>query len=465
MDFLNHALDSFLWPDSFESSDSDSAIDIDIEIPAGARRILQKNGVDQISQHGEPSEMILYSNTFDSIEEVDDLSTELDSSDSSYNDGAVGSWQSAPTSDYHGKTKDTRETKNIDLFHEDTHVMWIPHGKFWTFAGIALAWTAFVCAYQARNTPRFVTVESPIYVDATFEEAYDVGMIKLQLCLNMTSTGMAECSIHDLDTSTVSDRMFQIARSMAFLAIILGGFLATLITSAMFWSTINLVPIGVGFLAAYFFQSLTFLLFESELCSVHKCHVARGSIYSIIGCLCWILAAVASARMDAFKYRRTRANQIAKKKSHNGSLKPSILNRGASDITQQTDISTVLPLPRSPDRRIYQKRVITPDKGQFVSERSTSKHNSRSNENGHFLCLQGTKIRKPRIAGSPLRSDRKSAEVRENPTRQYSEKVRHIGVVDDLEDPRSSTSWKQLKEHDDRPNSKRQRIDPRTFEM
>ncbi len=244
MELLNHALDSFLWRDSFESSDSASAVDI--ENHGRARRF------DRSSQPAEPTAMILYSNTFDSIEGVDDLSTELDSSDSSYDDGAVGPRQSAPTSGVHGKSKENRETKNIELCNEDTHFMWTAHGKVWTFAGIALAWTAFACAYQARNTTRFVTVESPIYVDANFEEAFEVGMIKFQLCFNMTSTGRTECSIHDLDGNTVSDKMFQIARSMASLAMLLGGFLATWITSAMFWSSINLVPIGVGFLATYF---------------------------------------------------------------------------------------------------------------------------------------------------------------------------------------------------------------------
>ena len=463
MEFLNHALDSFLWRDSFESSDSDSAVDI--ENRGRARRF------DQSRQPAEPTTMILYSNTFDSIEGVDDLSTELDSSDSSYDDGVVGvvPRQSTPTSMSHGKSKETRKTKSIELLDEETHFMWTAHGKFWTFAGIALAWTAFACAYQARNTTSFVTVESPIYVDANFEEAFEVGMIKFRLCLNMTSTGRTECSIHDLDGSTVSDKMFQVARSMASLAMLLGGFLATWITSAMFWSTINLVPIGAGFLATYFCQSLTFLLFESELCSVHKCHIARGSTYSIIGCLCWILAAVSSARMDAVKYKRTRVDQIASKKTHKtGALKTSILNRGVSDITQQTDRSSMLSSHRSPGRRIYQKRVTTPDNGQLASERSTPKQNSISSGIVESLRSEKTIIGQPSVAASPVRSVGRSAEGREKRTRQYAENESHIGVDKDLGESRSPSVGKQQEVHDDTQScsySQRQGIRPRTFEV
>ncbi len=270
--------------------------------------------------------------------------TDSESSDSSSDDenrrmhrlGDVSSKRRSklPPSENLTQKKHTEKSEN-NVVENVEHFLLFAHGKLWTVVGIFFAWTGLVCAHQAKETTRFVTVASPIYVDATFNEVYDVGLINFKLCFNQTRTLMAGCAVHELEVSDINDKMFQLSRSMAFIATLLGGFLAACITVSIFWHSINLRPVGMGFLLAYFFQSFTFLFFDSQLCALHDCHVSDGAIYSVVASFCWIFACLASARMDAFKHRQNKEivdNIVSRKK-------PSRFDRGISDITQGTEAS------------------------------------------------------------------------------------------------------------------------------
>lgn len=192
----------------------------------------------------------------------------------------------------------------------DEHIQLFAHGKFWTCLGVITAWFGMIFGVLARWDPAFVTVDSPIYIDASFLEVHEVGMINFMLCYNVTYTGMSGCASHRLEAAETNDTMFQVARSMAFLAIFLGSFLAVFMAASTFWKSINMRPIGVGLLITYFLQSFTFLLFDSNLCSDHKCNAASGTAYSIVASLCWITACIAALRMNAVKTRRRKAREL-----------------------------------------------------------------------------------------------------------------------------------------------------------
>lgn len=298
-----------------------------------------------------------------------DFSTESESNSSSHE-----------TNDEPNRFKTSGHDETLEMEHkivghspqerEDRkHFMWFTHGKLWTMLAIVFAWTGLLCSFQARDTTSFASLEYPIFIDTSYEEVYDVGMVNVQLCLNKTHTGIDDCAVHALGVDSVSDKMFQLARSMAFLAILLGGFLAASITLAVFWSSINLRPVGIGFLITYFLQSLTFLFYDSDLCASHSCHMSKGTAYSIAGSFCWIFAAVASARMDNVRYQQEKARSLFEEKGNIGILtKPSNLNREQSDITQQT-ASSHHTCSTEQDQEEHQPRRNYP-----TSRISTSKH-------------------------------------------------------------------------------------------
>ena len=200
---------------------------------------------------------------------------------------------------------------------QESHCQCFAHGHIWTMVGIIFSWLGFALAFLARRSNSFVTLENPMYVDPVFDPIDQVGMVNLQLCFNETyveDPALTGCTIHRLDSTDINDAMFQVSRILVSLVILLGGFMSAFLTSTMFWSSINLRPIGIGYLISYFLQSFTFLFFDTNLCAQYKCHISTGCYYSIIASICWILACVASSRMDVHKLdQKERKEQILRR--------------------------------------------------------------------------------------------------------------------------------------------------------
>ena len=245
------------------------------------------------------------------------------------------------------------------------HFEWCAHGLIWTCLAITFGWAGFGMSIVARQSTDFVALKSPMYLDPRYEKIPTVGMIQLELCFNETHLDILEelkddddekfvlldmkelkpqsrlfdepvtnnnghtypshggargthfavldeiddtpanCIIHRLTSDDVNDDvMYKVSQSVAFLAIVFGGFVTIFLTSSVFWKTINLRPIGMGYLVAYFLQSFTFLIFDSSLCKDNEgCTMSQGGIYSAIASVCWIISCAASARMDNRKFR------------------------------------------------------------------------------------------------------------------------------------------------------------------
>lgn len=225
------------------------------------------------------------------------------------------------------------------------HIHWLSHGKLWTAVGVICAWSGLAFSCLARKTTAFVSVVDPIYIDSHFVEFHNVGMINFELCYNETTTGLSGCTLHALETAEVNDTMFQLSRSMAFMAMLLGAFVSVLISTAAFWQSINLRPVGLGFLVAYFFQSFTFLFFDTELCATYTCRIARGSVYSVVASFCWLFACVATSRMEGYKTRKQKLREINKVTSRSRSLSPQkefqkSITRSSKATERETDSSS-----------------------------------------------------------------------------------------------------------------------------
>jgi len=234
------------------------------------------------------------------------------------------------------------------------HLQWFGHGLVWTCVAITFAWVGLGLSIAARQSTHFVTLAEPMYLDPRYETIPAIGMIQIELCFNNTHLDILEelgesdeepnqkaydgfdddsadsigssvvddattpCIKHRLTSDdNTDDFMYQLSRSTAFLAIALGGFITICLTFSAYWKTINLRPIGAGFLVAYFLQSFTFLIFDSSLCKDNLgCSMSRGGIYSAIASACWIIACAASARMDHKKFRAEKKREALAKERH-----------------------------------------------------------------------------------------------------------------------------------------------------
>jgi hypothetical protein len=236
--------------------------------------------------------------TTDSSAELDDLE----------NPRPVPIVETTTTKRGRSKTRQGRSEANSDRSSDrhgqEEHLSWLAYGFKWTVIGIIFSWLGFALAILARQNTSFATLETPLQVDPVFEPVVEVGMMNLKLCYNETylgEEGDTGCMIHRLDSDEVNDAMFQVSRILLSMAILVGGFMSIFLTTASFWSSINLRPIGVGCLICYFLQSFSFLFFDTQLCAQYTCRVSTGCYFSIIASACWIMSCVAASRMEAFK--------------------------------------------------------------------------------------------------------------------------------------------------------------------
>jgi len=199
--------------------------------------------------------------------------------------------------------------------NEKKHLSWFGHGKLWTCLTVMFAWVGCCLAVMSRLSTNFVHLERPFEVSPQYQDIHEIGMIRIEICLNTTMMmDNSGCEIFRLNSRDVDDNIFNLSRSLLGLATALGFVLSLMLTTSIYWESINLKPIGVGFLVTYFFQSFSMLFFDTDLCSDHSCKMGTGGILCIIASICWMVACVGTAKMDSFKLRAIRARRKAARK-------------------------------------------------------------------------------------------------------------------------------------------------------
>jgi len=263
------------------------------------------------------------------------------------------------------------------------HLQWFSHGLVWTCMAITFGWVGFGLSLAARQSTAFVLLKEPMYLDPRFEKIPAVGMIKIELCFNETHLDILEelnddpqlvsqpqkrtfdlplteleshdfnkandfvadvidnatipCIIHRLTSDDVhDDAMYTTSVAAAFLAVVFGGFVTICLTFSAFWKTINLRPIGAGYLLAYFLQSFTFMIFDSNLCKDNMgCSMSRGGTLSAISSVCWIISCAACARMDRRKFKNEQKEKKIREQRYQDSSYPQRRKSQKDDVEEQ----------------------------------------------------------------------------------------------------------------------------------
>jgi hypothetical protein len=222
-----------------------------------------------------------------------------------------------------------------------THIRLFGHGKVWTMVGLTVAWIGCILAAFSRRSTQFVTLDDPVEVAPVYRPVHETGLIRMNLCYNETVSGESGCEVITLSPEEIDDTMFELSRSFLTLATFAGFFLTVVLSTTVYWESINLRPVGVGFLVTYFFQSFALLFFDSDLCGEHGCNLAAGSVLCIVASVCWIAATICAAKMDAFKIRalrrRRKAARRARREERRRRRTELLLAKQQSTATNATD--------------------------------------------------------------------------------------------------------------------------------
>ena len=180
----------------------------------------------------------------------------------------------------------------------------------------------------------------PIQIAPIYEPVFSTGMLRVEICYNETFAGQQGCDVIPLSSVDINDTVFELSRLFLTLGNFFGCFFTLVLTSSIVWESINLRPIGFGFMFTYFLQSFSMLFFDTEICNESNCRVGAGCIYCIVTCLRWILACIATAKMEAFKVKALRRRRRLEKRRLKQERKRKAILREASQATAATDSST-----------------------------------------------------------------------------------------------------------------------------
>ena len=186
---------------------------------------------------------------------------------------------------------------------KEQHLNLFGHGKRWTCIALFMALLGTIFSILSRRSTEFATLSTPVEIAPIYNPVTATGMLRMEICYNETFTGHADCDEIWLRSEDIDDSVFEIARLFLNMGTVFGVFFTLLLTSSVYWESINLRPIGVGFVVAYFLQSFSMLFFDTDICAEHSCKVGSGCVCCIFACFGWIGACIATAKMDAFKIK------------------------------------------------------------------------------------------------------------------------------------------------------------------
>lgn len=269
-----------------------------------------------------------------------------------------------------------RDTEVEALLKQKKHMSFFAYGRYLTIASIVFALTGLTLSVVSKQSMSFVTLQNAIEISPQLNLVEHVGLVKMQLCYNETANKESQgralvshnsrlyrslsveavptadagqgvnhheqhgCFVLDLTVDTIHDAMWNVSRTFLSLAIAFGSFLTLMLCLAIYWESINLKPIALGMLVTYFFQSLSFFFFDSQICREYTCDFSEGSIASIFASLCWFFSALCCIRMDLV-YQSEKRRWLRRR---NRALKKIRLHRKASEATELSFPSTTVNL-------------------------------------------------------------------------------------------------------------------------
>jgi hypothetical protein len=275
------------------------------------------------------------------------------------------------------------------------HLRWFGHGKPWTLIAILVSWVGVILCAYSRNSLQFVILDEPLLIDSNFDYVDSIGMIRIQVCYNETVVGQNGCQVIDLSPEIVNDSRFEAARILLTLGLWFGIFFATVLSTAIYWESINLRPIGFGLLFTYFCQSCAMLFFDTDLCNANICRPGAGCIYCIMASFCWLTACLGVARMDKIKSRHARLRKRALKEA----------NKAAKAIRKAI---------RKRDREIRANRKKLERETSSATEQTVSTSSSTSSQ--HSADIEICEDNESPIAMKNMQLNRKASSASEEAT-------------------------------------------------
>lgn len=220
---------------------------------------------------------------------------------------------------------------------QELHFRWWGHGLWWTVVGIVSAFVGSVLAVLSRGSTTFAVLDKPMVVAPIYQEVNALGMLQFVVCYNESMTTETGCNTFDLAADNVQDHMFELSRCLLTLSAFLGVFFTIFLATTCYWESINLKPVGLGFLLVYFMQAFSMLFFDTDVCHAYDCKMGIGCVQCIIASGFWIVTCLSVAKMDTHKARLRRRRKRRAKRATAKAERLVAKNKGpSSEVATET---------------------------------------------------------------------------------------------------------------------------------
>ena len=222
------------------------------------------------------------------------------------------------------------DDESFDILVEERRcavTMW-SYGMGNTIMSLLLSSCGLLMSLLAKRTTKFTSLNSSLAPKDGFLPLYALGLYRIELCrheiseeeslsqaaavgvmgqFKVLSQIFTEslrdpelCDIYRLDHTTISDDMWDVSRLAGALAILLGFTAISWILLSPCFEGINMRAVACTSVIVYFCESLTFLVFDSNVCHTLGCTFSTGAKYGVVSCVCWFFASIYTAKMYIF---------------------------------------------------------------------------------------------------------------------------------------------------------------------
>ncbi len=246
------------------------------------------------------------------------------------------------------------------------HTSSFPFGKWRTLFPITMSLVAIICSILCKESTNFVTLDEPIYIDAQHETIQELGLFWMELCRTeefvtfeasglvtrteveyeedaedmddlsffygssiiinehttsdsteiltgeRTTSGNAtqDCRKYKLDSNIVHDGIWNAARILVGFTTGIGFLFTAVLTTTVFWNSVNLIVVAFGIFFTYLCQCFAFLFYDSTICKKYVCYSSTGTTIAVVAALCWFLAGIGTLCMYLYDRNEKHRKEI-----------------------------------------------------------------------------------------------------------------------------------------------------------
>jgi hypothetical protein len=207
---------------------------------------------------------------------------------------------------------------------------WWSYGRMDTCLALSVAIAAFTLSLKAKGSTSFVTLDNPLPTkEDSFAPLTEVGLFFVKLCeihlteeqslsrgklpyrvvsptlfqAGTTEVASSQCHVERWQHGSANDSLWDMSRVSSTLSTCCGGTVVIWLLLGICFEGLNVRALAVLAIGAFWFETMTFLIFGSDVCDDQGCAMSLGSKYAAEASVLWFIGSVTIFRLYVNQFR------------------------------------------------------------------------------------------------------------------------------------------------------------------